>query len=41
LERHDPQVITRAIDDLLDELEPESDAWLQAAGRRTLERSEW
>lgn len=41
LHRHDPLAVTRALDELVDALVPEPDAWLSDAARRTLERSEW
>jgi predicted transcriptional regulator len=37
LMRRDPQSVTTALDQLVDELEP--DPWLDAAARRVLERS--
>jgi predicted transcriptional regulator len=39
--RHDPQSVTVALDAVVDELGTEPDEWVQAAGRRVLERSEW
>jgi predicted transcriptional regulator len=39
--RREPGAITRALDELAEELGMEPDAWLAEAGRRTLERSEW
>jgi len=41
LRRRDAHVVTSALDELVDTLEPEPDPWVEAAGRRVLERSEW
>jgi predicted DNA-binding protein len=41
LRRRDAHVVTSALDELVDALEPEPDRWVEAAGRRVLERSEW
>ena len=41
LRRHDPHAITSALDEAVDELGSEHDAWPAEAGRRALERSEW
>ena len=39
--RRDPGAVTRALDDLADELTVEDDPFVAEAARRTLERSEW
>jgi len=39
--RRDPQAVTRAMDEALAQIDEPKDAWLDAAGRRVLERSEW
>jgi metal-responsive CopG/Arc/MetJ family transcriptional regulator len=39
--RHAPDHVTEALDRLVDELGPASDEFVQVAGRRSLERSEW
>ncbi len=39
--RRDPDAVTRAMDDLLEELDSTPDGWLAEAGRRALERGEW
>jgi len=39
--RRDPGAVTRALDEIADELAAEDDAFLTEAARRTLERSEW
>jgi predicted transcriptional regulator len=39
--RREPRSVTSALDELVDELGSEVDAWSIEAGRRTLERSEW
>jgi predicted transcriptional regulator len=39
--RRDPAAVTRAMDEVLAEIDPEPDAWLAEVGRQTLERSEW
>lgn len=39
--RRDPGAVTRTMDEVLAEIDPEPDAWLAEAGRQTLERSEW
>ena len=41
VDRHDPQAVTSAINQVVDELGPEDHRWLEAAGRGALERSEW
>ena len=41
LRRRDAHVVTSALDELVDTLDPEPDPWLDTAGRRVLERSEW
>ncbi len=39
--RRDPQSVTSALDEIVDETGGETDRWLDEAGRRALERSEW
>jgi predicted transcriptional regulator len=39
--RREPRSVTSALDELIDELGPEPDAWSAEAGRQALERSEW
>jgi predicted transcriptional regulator len=39
--RRDPGAVTRAMDEVLREVEPAPDEWLAEAGRRALERTEW
>jgi predicted transcriptional regulator len=39
--RREPRSVTNALDELVEELGPEVDAWSAEAGRRALERSEW
>jgi predicted transcriptional regulator len=39
--RREPSSVTSALDELVEELGPEVDAWSTEAGRRALERSEW
>jgi hypothetical protein len=39
--RRDPQAVTSALDEIVDETGGETDRWLDEAGRRALERSEW
>ena len=39
--RRDPGAVTRAMDEVLEEVDPTPDEWLAEAGRRALERSEW
>jgi metal-responsive CopG/Arc/MetJ family transcriptional regulator len=39
--RRDPEAVTRAMDEALAQIDEPKDAWLDAAGRRVLERSEW
>ncbi|MEY2514426.1 MAG: hypothetical protein QOJ89_1784 [bacterium] len=39
--RRDPGAVTRALDEIADELRAEDDAFVAAAARQTLERSEW
>jgi hypothetical protein len=39
--RRDPQSVTTALDEIVDETGGEPDRWLDEAGRRALERSEW
>jgi hypothetical protein len=33
--------VTEALDEVVDELEPGRDPWLDEAGRRALDRTEW
>lgn len=39
--RRDPGALTQAMDEALAGIDPQPDPWLTAAGRQTLERSEW
>jgi predicted transcriptional regulator len=39
--RRDPGAVTRALDEIADELTTEDDAFVTEAARQTLERSEW
>jgi predicted transcriptional regulator len=39
--RRDPGAVTRALDEIADELSVEEQAFTTAAARRTLEQSEW
>jgi predicted transcriptional regulator len=39
--RRDPGAVTRALDEIADELAAEDDAFVAAAARQTLEGSEW
>ncbi len=39
--RRDARSVTRALDNVVDEVGQQADPWLDAAGRRTLQRSEW
>jgi predicted transcriptional regulator len=39
--RRDPGAVTRALNEIADELTGEDDAFVAAAARQTLERSEW
>jgi predicted transcriptional regulator len=39
--RRDPGAATRALNEIADELTGEDDAFVAAAARQTLERSEW
>lgn len=39
--RRDPRAVTSALDQVVDDIGPESDGWSVEAGRRALERSEW
>jgi predicted transcriptional regulator len=41
LYRREPRSVTEALDELLEELEPGRDPWLEEAGRRALDRTEW
>ena len=41
LARRDPDVVTRTIDSIVEELGGGGDDWTAAAGRRALERVEW
>ncbi|MDQ3660183.1 MAG: ribbon-helix-helix domain-containing protein [Actinomycetota bacterium] len=39
--RRDPGSVTRAMDEVMAEIDPEPDPWMIEAGRQALERSEW
>lgn len=39
--RRDPRAVTKAMDDVLAEVEPAPDPWSDEAGRQALERNEW
>jgi predicted transcriptional regulator len=39
--RRDPGAVTRALDEIADELTAADDAFVTEAARRTLDRSEW
>lgn len=39
--RRDPVAVTKAMDETLEQVEPQPDGWVAEAGRRALERSEW
>lgn len=39
--RRDPGAVTRALDDIADELMADDDTFITEAARQTLERSEW
>ena len=39
--RHDPESVTRAMDEVCDEVGQGIDPFTQAVGRRILERTEW
>lgn len=39
--RRDADSVTRDMDRLIDDVGPAGDDWVDEAGRRTLERSEW
>jgi len=39
--RRDPGAVTRALDEIADELTAEDDAFVTEAARQTLDRSEW
>jgi predicted transcriptional regulator len=39
--RRDPQSVTSALDEIVDQTGGETDRWLDEAARRALERSEW
>jgi metal-responsive CopG/Arc/MetJ family transcriptional regulator len=39
--RREPHSVTRALDDVVDELGGEPDPWVAATGRTVLEQSEW
>jgi pimeloyl-ACP methyl ester carboxylesterase len=41
LARREPRAVTSALDELVAELGAGSDAWVEQAARRTLERAEW
>lgn len=39
--RRDPQAVTRAMDEAVAEIDGPPEPWLEEAGRRALERTEW
>jgi predicted transcriptional regulator len=39
--RRDPGAVTQAMEEALAEIDPQLDAWVIEAGRRTFERTEW
>jgi len=39
--RHDPDVVTEALNRVANRKDPDVDPWLRAAARRALERVEW
>ena len=39
--RREPRSVTRALDELADELGTDADPWAAEASRRALERTEW
>ncbi len=39
--RRDPEAITRAMDEALEEIDQTPDPWLTEVARRALERTEW
>ncbi len=39
--RREPGAVTRALDEVADEMTAEDDSFVAEAARRTLERSEW
>jgi len=39
--RRDPEAVTKAMDEALEDVGPTRDDWLAEAGRKTLERTEW
>jgi len=39
--RHAPDEVTKAMDEVCDDIGSESDSFVSAASRRVLERSEW
>jgi predicted transcriptional regulator len=41
LYRRETRSVTEALDEVVDELEPGRDPWLDEAGRRALDRTEW
>lgn len=41
LARHDPDEITRAIDEVCEDVEPQPDRMVAEAARRVLEATEW
>jgi predicted transcriptional regulator len=41
LYRRETRSVTEALDKVVDELEPGRDPWLDEAGRRALDRTEW
>lgn len=41
LGRHEPDRVTEVLDELSEEIETRPDAFVRAAGERTLDRSDW
>jgi predicted DNA-binding protein len=39
--RRDVNAVTKAMDDVVDSVEPAPDVWVREAGKQVLERSEW
>ena len=39
--RRDPRAVTRAMDEAVAEIDGATDPWLEEAGRRALDRTEW
>jgi metal-responsive CopG/Arc/MetJ family transcriptional regulator len=39
--RRDPEAVTQSMDETLGEVDPTPDPWLEEAGRRALQRSDW